>query len=409
VSGNHSINDDFWILKLDSAGNKQWAKCYGGSGQEIGVSITQVSGGGYIACGSSHSDDGDVGFHYGETDPDYWIIRIDTAGNIIWSKVLGGTDWDYPYRIIEYPGGKYIVIGWSASVDGDVTTNLGIDDVWLVMLDANGNVLWNKNYGGFQLDLGVDLIKDFNGNITCLAETESSNGWVSFNYGSKDYWLFQIDTNGTLLWEKSFGGAGIERPKKVIQSPDSGYIIVGYSSQSGGTGLVSNNYGGEDYWIVSADKEHNFISDKNFGGTSGDFCFSAVLSSNALYLTGASQSSNIDVTGHKGDELSSDAWTLELELPTAIWTGPSSIDLTLYPDPASEYVNIKGNGNFFSGNLTITVFNSLGHELKRINTSVENKAPFSLAVSEFPPGIYYISLNNDYGAHGYAGFLVVHS
>jgi len=117
-------------------------KSLGGSSYDNAYSIQQTSDGGYIVAGFSNSNDGNVTGNHGSND--YWVVKLDTTGNILWQKSLGGSNDDYAYSIQQTSDDGYIVAGFSYSNDGNVTGNHGKHDYWVVKLDATGNILWQK-------------------------------------------------------------------------------------------------------------------------------------------------------------------------------------------------------------------------------------------------------------------------
>jgi len=134
VTGDHANSNDDWVIKLDSTGTLQWEKCYGGSIGDWANSIIVDNGGGYVFAGTVNSNDGDVtGFH---GDVDYWIVKIDTSGSIVWEECLGGSAGDEANAIIQTSDNGYAIAGWSKSIDGEVTGNHGNWDYWIVKLNS---------------------------------------------------------------------------------------------------------------------------------------------------------------------------------------------------------------------------------------------------------------------------------
>ena len=132
VSGNHGY-DDAWVVKLNSSGNIEWQKCLGGTSYDVANSIQQTSDGGFIVSGYTGSNDGDVSGNHGVYD--YWVVKLNSSGDIEWQKCLGGTDYDYAYSIHQTSDGGFIVAGNTASNDGDVSGNHGASDAWVVKLN----------------------------------------------------------------------------------------------------------------------------------------------------------------------------------------------------------------------------------------------------------------------------------
>ena len=143
MTGNHGSHD-YWVVKLDAAGNILWQKALGGTGTDVAQAITASADGGYVVAGYTGSTNGDVTGNHGSSD--YWVVKLDAAGNILWQKALGGTGIDQAYAITASADGGYVV-GYTQSNDGDVTGNHGGNDYWVVKLDAAGNILWQKAPG----------------------------------------------------------------------------------------------------------------------------------------------------------------------------------------------------------------------------------------------------------------------
>jgi len=250
ISGNHG-SEDYWIVKLDSAGNIQWQKCYGGTEEDIAYSIKQTNDGGYIVVGSAKSNDGDVSYNHDNTcyNPDCWIVKLDSTGNIQWQKSYGGTVKDIAYSIEQTNDGGYIVAGISQSNDGDVTGNHGGYDCWIVKLDSTGNIQWQKSYGG-SIDEGAYIQQSYDGGYIFAGTTTSNDGDVSGGYGNfwQDYWIGKLDSIGNLQWQKCLGGIASDMASSIQQTYDGGYIVAGTSSSNNGD--VTGNHGSMDYWVV---------------------------------------------------------------------------------------------------------------------------------------------------------------
>src|SRR5207247_1541524 len=148
-------NGDAWIVKLDVSGNLLWEKSLGGSGDDYAYSIQQTNDDGFIVAGSSPSNDGDVSGNHGHTD--FWIVKLDEDGNLLWQKSFGGSDYDQAKSIQQTVDGGYVVAGYSYSTDGDVSINHGANDYWIVKLDTIGNLVWQKSLGGSNYDQGNSI------------------------------------------------------------------------------------------------------------------------------------------------------------------------------------------------------------------------------------------------------------
>ncbi|MEQ8154951.1 MAG: hypothetical protein ABRQ25_08735 [Clostridiaceae bacterium] len=203
VTGNHG-GYDYWIVKLTKSGAISWSKCLGGSGSDDVYGIQQTSDGGYIAAGASGSKDGDVAGNHGGYDA--WIVKLTSNGEISWSKCLGGSNADCAYSIQQTNDGGYIVAGVSNSNDGDVSGNHGYNDYWVVKLNSNGEISWSKCLGGSGFD-GTRIIQQTRDGGYCAAcYSDSTDGDITKNHGIVDYWVAKFDNNVIYKTSRLSGG-----------------------------------------------------------------------------------------------------------------------------------------------------------------------------------------------------------
>ena len=306
VTGNHG-NYDFWIVKLTEDGIIDWQKCLGGSAVDCAYSVQQTSDNGYIVAGSTHSTDGDVTGNHG--DGDCWMVKLTEDGTIAWQKSLGGTGYDYAASVRQTSDGGYIVAGYTESTDGDVTGNHGSNDYWIVKLDNTGNITWQKSLGGSAEDFARSVEQTSDGGYIVAGSTHSTDGDVTENHGSNDCWIVKLDNTGNIDWQKCLGGTGYDWASSMQQTSDGGYVVAGYTVSTDGD--VTENHGNSDYWIVKLDNARNIDWQKSLGGTSYDYADSVWLASNGGYVVaGRTQSTDGDVTGNHGN---TDYWIVKLK------------------------------------------------------------------------------------------------
>jgi hypothetical protein len=261
VTGFHG-GSDFWILKLASNGDIQWQKALGGSGDERGHAIERTVDGGFVVTGCNWSTDGDVTGNHGVWD--FWVVKLDSNGNIQWQKSLGGTSYDVARDIKQTFDGGYIVTGATFSNDGDVTGIHGGGDIWIVKLDSAGNIQWQKTFGGSLGEDGYSVAQTNDGYILA-ALTQSTDQDMIGSHGGIDTFVAKLNPLGVVQWQKVIGGSGDDRPYSIQVAKDNSNEFVFVGSSSSTNGDVVGNHGGEDYWIVRLDANGNIAWQKSIG------------------------------------------------------------------------------------------------------------------------------------------------
>jgi len=210
------------------------------------LSIDQTNDNGYIIAGLTNSNDGDVTLNQGVRD--YWIVKLNMTGDLIWEKSLGGSGDDRAYSIKQTSNNNYIIGGFSSSHDGDVTANNGDGDCWIVNLNPEGNILWQKALGGSSTDTAHNIQETIDGGFIIAGYSASNDGDVTENKGGLDCWTVKLSPIGDIQWQKAVGGSGDELFSNIHQTADGGYIAGGRSNSTDGD--VTENKGEQDYWIV---------------------------------------------------------------------------------------------------------------------------------------------------------------
>ncbi len=300
--------DDYTIMKLNSIGDLEWQKSYGGSGFDAIEDIRQTSDGGYIVGGETNSTDGDVVGQHGLTDA--WILRLDAAGDLIWKKTIGGSKSEAAQGILQTADGGFIFSGGTNSFDGDVI-NPGQGYIsWTVKLDSNGNIQWQKTYGSPVWGTGamaICLAQD--GGYVFAGPCAINGGDVTGNHGEEDFWIVKLDVNGDLVWQRSLGGSNLDQPFYISSTADGGFIAAGRSWSADGD--VSVNHGGMDVWVVKLDAAGTLMWQKAMGGNSSEMAYGVCQTTDMGYIIGGDTNSNNngDVGPNHGG---SDFWIIKL-------------------------------------------------------------------------------------------------
>ncbi|MCW3117992.1 MAG: hypothetical protein JWM28_2074 [Chitinophagaceae bacterium] len=305
----------------------QWAKTYGGSNIDNAKSIQPTLDGGYIVVGYSLSADGDITGNHGASD--CWVAKLSNKGIIEWQRSYGGSRTDEGNYIQQTSDGGYIVAGATNSVDGDVAgwhpgTELGgiTTDFWVLKLTSNGNIQWQKCYGGFLTERAYCIQQTTDGGYVVAGYANSLDGDVtgfhdSFGLSnSTDCWIIKITASGTLQWQKCYGGFYWDIATSIRQTSDGGYIVGGYeNSRDGGDVKGSHNPASgalwSDYWILKLSSTGSLQWQKCLGGAEEDILYSILETTDGGYIAAGSAISNDgDVTGNHGS--GQDYWIVKL-------------------------------------------------------------------------------------------------
>lgn len=299
VPGPRRLEADFWIMKIEANGAIQWSKAYGSSNWEDKANAVVVtSDGGCLVAGHSKGNGDDVSGNHGFAS-DYWVLKLDASGNKQWARTYGGTDVDDAYSIIACPDGAFAIAGTAASVDGDLTGGERGLDVWVVKIDGSGNILWNKTYGGSGHERGYSIKNTPDGGFIVAGNTSSNDGDVTGNHGHYDAWVVKLDANGNKQWAKTYGGIDDEDIGTVLLSSDGGYVLGGSTSSYDGD-IARPAGSGSDYWLVKLNAAGDLELSKCYNRSIYDFGLSMVgTDDNGFLFTGFTQDKNVkkDVYG----------------------------------------------------------------------------------------------------------------
>jgi hypothetical protein len=308
ISTNKGL-EDIWVVRIDASGNKVWQKTYGTSRLDDGVSITKTSDGNYVFAFFSLVADGDMIFPRGGAD--IMVFKIDENGNKLWQRTVGGTSHDYTSNsnyITASSDGGCVLVGTTSSNDIDFNRNQGNRDVFAVKLDQTGNIVWQKTYGGSQSEAANAITPTKDGGYVIVGETQSTDGDLTENKGGTDVWVIKVDASGNKVWQKTFGGFANETANAITRASDDGFIIGGYSWSNGGD--VIGSKGETDAWVFRLNASGNMVWQKTFGGTERDVAASIIKISSGYLIAGSSYSSNGDLTGNFGG---ADGWVFQID------------------------------------------------------------------------------------------------
>ena len=381
VSGNHG-DYDFWILKIAEDGTIQWQKSLGGTGEDWGSHIVQTNDAGYIVTGYSFSNDGDVGGNQGERD--YWIVKLDEEGLIIWEKTMGGSDGDWPQCIQQTSDEGFIIAGGSSSINGDILGNHGGQDAWIVKLDILGNTQWQKALGGTGNDIATWIEQVNDGGYIMTGVGYSNDGDFSGNHGMLDGWIVKLNDSGTIEWQNTIGGTANDRANSIKQTSDGGYIVAGITSSDDGDVIGHNGNG--DVWLVKLDNTGSIQWEEPLGGTQSDFAVSVGLTADDGFIVGGcSQSNDGDVSGNHG---MMDGWITKLGSNVRVDNKSPISGLTIFPNPTKNKITLTSLSSDIGKEYRIC--DVTGHLVEQGIITSENQ---NIILSLLSSGTYILKIN----------------
>ncbi len=289
--GSNNREMDYWIVKLDTLGKFVWDINLGGSGHEKARSIRQTSDGGYIIAGGSSSSDGDVNSNNGGMD--YWIVKLDGNGKLMWETSLGGTKYDIATSVEQTKDGGYIVGGSSNSPDGDVGLNLGGSDYWIVKLDAFGTLEWHEIYGGSKNENVYEIQQTKDGGYIVVGSSESSDGFGLENKGGIDSWVLKLTDYGEIDWYTNLGGSGDDVIQSIYQTKDQEYVLAGYVVSADYDVKISHSSPNTDYWVVKLNTKGTLLWEYSFGGPYGDYAYDIEPATDGGYIIAGCANSGV--------------------------------------------------------------------------------------------------------------------
>jgi hypothetical protein len=248
---------DFWLVKVDSSGNIEWNKTYGGGSDDYAFSVVETSDGGYALAGYTGS--------FGAGDLDFWLLKTDSDGVMQWNRTYGGKNTDTAYSVIETSDGGYALAGHTYSFGAGAPFEA---DAWLVKTDSAGNIQWNRTYGGPNHEYISSIIETADGGYALAGHT------YSFGAGDRDMWLVKVDATGVVQWSKTYGGRSEDFACSVVETAD-GYALAGATASLG--------MGDDDFWLVKTDVNGNMQWNRAYGGTNCDICHSLIETADGGY------------------------------------------------------------------------------------------------------------------------------
>lgn len=293
---------DFWMLKITAEGTVMWEKSFGFSGSDKGISLTNTADNGFLLTGvldvSASGGQGNSKGTQRHSGGDVWVLKLSSNGTLEWSTYFGGSFTDTPFGVVETSNNEYIIAASSDSEDFNISNNKGTYDFWVFRITSEGTLVWEKNFGGSEIDEARAIAAADDGNFIIVGDTRSADVDVSNNNGAADIWVLKISPEGILIWEKTIGAAGFDAARSISKMQDNGFLISG-SSRSSTSGFI--NQGQNDALLIKINSEGIIEWQETVGGSEIDFLYDAVeLNNRTIIAVGESNSSDGDIAENKG-------------------------------------------------------------------------------------------------------------
>jgi len=250
-----------------------WRATFGGPGFDVGNSVCETKDGGLVVAGRTNSR-GSGGY-------DAWLISTDSKGRERWNRTYGGPGDEEAMEILENPDGGLVVAG------GTNSWGAGNFDAWLIKTDYRGEEIWNRTIGGSGYDWAYSFQKTSDGGYVILGETESQGA------GSKDAWLIKTDSEGSEIWNRTFGGAKDDGGRSIKVTDGGDNIIAGFTESFGA--------GGSDLWLLKTDYKGSEVWNVTYGGSRGDIGESVLQKKGGGYVVAGGASAPPDSEPSAGD------------------------------------------------------------------------------------------------------------
>ena len=314
ISYNHG-GYDIWLIKIDSSGNLLWEKTYGGSDSDNAVRIFETTGVSYYIVGSSWSSDFDISNDPFPNSEEFWIIKIDSTGGIIWERLRGGPGYDALLNATTTIDGGIVSFGIAKALGGNVSNYFGHEDMWMIKLNNNGDTVWDFTIGTSFIDIGNAILQTSDGGYLVGGGSMIKQGGnltcEPFNYNAEAI-LMKLDSNRNIEWQQCYGGSGHDGILGLLETVD-GYVFLAYTSLGDGDLIGSGWHGGNDIWIVRTDFNGNIIWQKCFGGSSDDFANRILQAKDGGFIiVGEVHSVDGDIVGNHSINDNTDIWMFKI-------------------------------------------------------------------------------------------------
>ncbi|GAA0882179.1 hypothetical protein GCM10009120_07760 [Sphingobacterium siyangense subsp. cladoniae] len=397
--------EDIWIMKLNAKGGMEWQKTIGGPGQDFVKAVCPTKDG-YVIGGSSDSPLS-LKIRKGGSDPygkwddtrgglDFFIVKLDLKGNILWQRTLGGQYMDMLESIEPTADGGYIVGGYTNSPESidKPETGYGEGDYWVLKLDKDGQTEWQKVLGGEQDDhlYAVKQLKDGGYIIGGNSASATSGNKSRSNKKGTDFWIVKLDEKGEILWQETYNTGKTDILTSVMENSDGTLLLSGYAqSEVVGETTKKDRKEINDYVAIKISAEGEELWKKTVGSNGEDILRKLIETRDGDYVLAGTSKGEISRDKNSGKG-SNDFWVVKLGDRQKKKKAEKRTLLEAIPNPAGTYTNIIVGFEFSSG--TLSVFDLSGRMLQTFEV---NNRTIPLEMGTYPEGVYVVEVKTDNG------------
>lgn len=368
-------NEDFWILKLNAKGEEEWQKTTGGFAQDNLSQVILTNDNGYLLVGSSASGKNGNKETVGYGALDYWIVKLDEKGKILWQKSYGGTFNDELKCAIQTFDGGFLLGGYSNSpFSGTKTKDLnGGNDFWIVKIDKDGNEEWQNVYGSKHDDQLSSILQDKDHNYILAGSTNEKDEGKD-----KDMMVLKINDKGETIWKEKYNFSKQDVLTTIIPSIDDSYVIGGFVENNSKTIQKKTNY-----MLFKINNEGEKLWDNKLNGQANDILRKVIETRDGGYL----------LSGTRKNKGTSDFLVIKIGDEKKPKKERESIEA--FPNPTEQYTNIIVGYEFEKG--TATVVDLAGRVLQTFEV---NSRTIPVDLGNYPAGIYIVNIKTGKKSNG---------
>lgn len=391
---------DYWLVKIDNLGNIVWQKTIGGSSNDSLRSIARTVEGGLFIGGISDSQisgEKTENTRGSQGESDFWVLKLDIENNIEWQRTIGGDFNDRLFTVRATADEGYILGGDSNSnISAEKSENArGNYDLWVVKLNNQGDIEWQRTLGGSDLEVYADLIETMDGGylVGSYSNSDISGDKTENSKGSFDYWLVKLNSQGEIQWQKTIGGSDGDYLYSMKQKPDGNYVLSGGSQSNISGDKTENSQGSSDFWSVLINENGDILGQKTIGGSEADTINDVLITPNGNYFVGGNSLSGISGEKTETNRGENDYWVMLLEPDVLSIEDQLFSNLKIFPNPTIQYVTITFPKPF-NGKIIQTDVSGKQIQIKPINDT--ESVSLEIKGAE---GVYFLTFEDEKGVN----------